>query len=143
MPSDATIVEVPRPPRGEAAVSAVAAAGTAFLKPTVWRVAFASLRLPGWTPHPGSARMARASRRHAHEEEQRRLEESRRSGGEEQVSPFAGIPFGGIFEEMFRGIETRSYRIDPETGEWVEMSDELPTPELEHEAEVEGSPGQA
>ena len=62
MPSDATIVEVPRPPRGAAAVSAVAAAGTAFLKPTVWRVAFASLRLPGWTPHPGSARMARASR---------------------------------------------------------------------------------
>ena len=40
----------------------VAAAGTAFLKPTVWRVAYASLRLPGWTPHPGSARMARASR---------------------------------------------------------------------------------
>ena len=40
----------------------VAAAGTAFLKATVWRVAYASLRLPGWTPHPGSARMARASR---------------------------------------------------------------------------------
>ena len=36
------------------------------------------------------------------------------------------MPFGGIFEEMFRGIETRSYRIDPETGEWVEMSAEQP-----------------
>jgi cytochrome P450 len=40
----------------------VSAAGTAFLQPTVWRVAYASLRLPGWTPHPGSASMARASR---------------------------------------------------------------------------------
>jgi transitional endoplasmic reticulum ATPase len=70
--------------------------------------------------------MARASRRRAFEEEQRRLEKLRRSGGEEQVSPFAGIPFGGIFEEMFRGIETRSYRIDPETGEWVDVSAEQP-----------------
>ncbi|HET9586199.1 MAG TPA: cytochrome P450, partial [Bradyrhizobium sp.] len=40
----------------------IAAAGTAFLQPTGWRVAYASLRLPGWTPYPGSARMARASR---------------------------------------------------------------------------------
>jgi cytochrome P450 len=40
----------------------VAAAGTAFLRPTVWRVAYCSLRLPAWTPHPGSSRMARASR---------------------------------------------------------------------------------
>ena len=59
-------------------------------------------------------RIARASRRRAYEEEQRRLEESRRRGGEEPVSPFAGMPFGGLFEEMFRGIETRSYRIDPD-----------------------------
>jgi cytochrome P450 len=40
----------------------VAAAGTAFLQPTVWRVAYASLRLPAWTPHPGRSRMAKASR---------------------------------------------------------------------------------
>lgn len=72
-------------------------------------------------------RMARASRRRGYEEEQRRLEESRRQGGEEPISPFAGMPFGGLFEEMFRGIETRSYRIDPETGEWVEMTAEQPT----------------
>ena len=77
-------------------------------------------------------RMARASRRRAHEEEQRRLEQSRRNGDGEQISPFAGMPFGGLFEEMFRGIETRSYRIDPETGEWVEMSAELP-PEPERD----------
>ena len=83
-------------------------------------------------------RMARASRRRAYEEEQRRLEESRRQGGEEQVSPFAGMPFGGLFEEMFRGMETRSYRIDPETGEWVEMSDEQPAePEVQPAADAE------
>ena len=40
----------------------IAAAGTAFLQPTVWRIAYASLRLPAWAPHPGSSRMARASR---------------------------------------------------------------------------------
>ena len=71
-------------------------------------------------------RIARTSRRRAYEEEQRRLEESRRSGGDEQLSPFAGLPFGGLFEEMLRGMETRSYRIDPETGEWVEMTTEQP-----------------
>jgi transitional endoplasmic reticulum ATPase len=81
-------------------------------------------------------RMARASRRRAYEEEQRSLEESRRNSGEEQLSPFAGMPFGGIFEEMFRGIETSSYRIDPETGEWVEMSAEQP-PEPEPQPAVD------
>jgi transitional endoplasmic reticulum ATPase len=82
-------------------------------------------------------RIARASRRRAYEEEQRRLEESRRSGGGEELSPFAGMPFGGgIFEEMFRGTETRSYRIDPDTGEWVEMSAEQP-PEPEPQRDVD------
>lgn len=40
----------------------VAAAATSFLKPTVWKIAYASLKLPPWTPHPGSLRMTRASR---------------------------------------------------------------------------------
>ena len=81
-------------------------------------------------------RMARASRRRAYEEEQRRLEELRRQGGEEEISPFAGMPFGGLFEEMFRGMETRSYRIDPETGEWIEMSAEQPAePEAQQPAD--------
>ena len=83
-------------------------------------------------------RMARASRRRAYEEEQRRLEESSRNGSGEELSPFAGMPFGGLFEEMFRGMETRSYRIDPETGEWVEMSaEEPPQPEPESDADDE------
>jgi SpoVK/Ycf46/Vps4 family AAA+-type ATPase len=85
-------------------------------------------------------RMARARRRRAHDEEQRRLEELRRNGGEELISPFAGLPFGGILEEMMRGMETRSYRIDPETGEWVDMTGEQP-PEPAPESEpAEGEP---
>ena len=79
-------------------------------------------------------RLARASRRRAHEEEQRRLEELRGNDGEAVISPFSGLPFGGILEEMMRGMETRSYRIDPETGEWIDMTDERP-PEPEPEQE--------
>jgi transitional endoplasmic reticulum ATPase len=71
-------------------------------------------------------RMSRASRRRAEEEEQRRLEESRQDGDVETFSPFSTLPFGGILEELMRGMETRSYRIDPETGEWVEMTAEQP-----------------
>ena len=78
-------------------------------------------------------RLARASRRRAHEEEQRRLEELRGNDGEAVISPFSGLPFGGILEEMMRGMETRSYRIDPETGEWIDMTDERP-PEPEQES---------
>ena len=79
-------------------------------------------------------RLARTSRRRAHEEEQRRLEELRGNDGEAVISPFSGLPFGGILEEMMRGMETRSYRIDPETGEWIDMTDERP-PEREPEQE--------
>jgi len=38
----------------------VSEAGTAFLSSTTWKIAFASLKLPAWTPHPGSATMRRA-----------------------------------------------------------------------------------
>ncbi len=89
-------------------------------------------------------RLARASRRRAYEEEQRRLEESRGAGGDEVVSPFSGLPFGGILEEMMRGMETRSYRIDPETGEWIDVTDERPpepepAPEREQASADDGS----
>ena len=80
-------------------------------------------------------RMARASRRRAYEEEQRRLEECAAMTARTVISPFSGLPFGGILEEMMRGMETRSYRIDPETGEWIDMTDEQPPePEPEHES---------
>ena len=83
------------------------------------------------------SRMARASRRHAREAEQRRLAELQQSGGE-PVSPFSMFPFGGILDEMMRGMETRSYTIDPETGEWVEMTEEQP-PASEPEPVAAGS----
>src|SRR5829696_5648748 len=75
-------------------------------------------------------RMARSSRRRAYEAEQRRREELARRGGDpDAASPFSLFPFGNVLEEMMRGIETRSYRIDPETGEWVEASaDAQPAP---------------
>ncbi len=55
--------------------------GTAFLAHTVWKIAFSSLGLPRWTPHPGALSMARASselRRVA----QRVLDRRRQDGGE-------------------------------------------------------------
>ena len=44
-----------------------------------------------------------------------------------QASPFGLFPFGGVLEELMRaqGV-SRSYRIDPATGEWIEISDEVP-----------------
>ncbi len=41
----------------------IATAGAAFLKPTVWKIAYGSLKLPAWTPHPGMLSMARAQSR--------------------------------------------------------------------------------
>jgi cytochrome P450 len=37
-------------------------ASAAFLKPTVWKIAYGSLKLPSWMPHPGMLSMARAAR---------------------------------------------------------------------------------
>jgi AAA+ superfamily predicted ATPase len=83
-------------------------------------------------------RMGRASRRRAEEVELRRREAlARDPGGPEAVSPFALFPFGGILDELMRGMETRSYRIDPETGEWVEMTSE-PPPERAPEPAADG-----
>ncbi len=39
----------------------IADAGTAFLQPTPWKIAYASLKVPPWTPHPGCAAMRRAA----------------------------------------------------------------------------------
>ena len=38
----------------------VSEAGTAFLSSTTWKIAYASLKLPSWTPHPGGNTMRRA-----------------------------------------------------------------------------------
>jgi len=45
------------------------------------------------------------------------------------VSPFGMFPFGGVLEELMRSQGmSRSYTIDPETGEWVEITEQQPEP---------------
>ena len=60
------------------------------------------------------------------EAERKRREELRRSGGGEGSSPFAGMPFGGLFETLLSGpgMWSRSLEYDPETGRWVDVSEE-------------------
>src|SRR5881296_1103666 len=82
-------------------------------------------------------RRASLARQRAFEEEQRRIEEARRrqreggAGEDELVSPFAMLPFGGLLEDLMGGAGARSYRIDPRTGEWVDVSQERPEPPAE------------
>lgn len=80
-------------------------ASAAFLQPTVWKIAYGSLKLPARTPHPGMLRMARAARA-AREVAHRALIKRRQSGR-------TGIDLLG------RLMAAR----DPETGR--AMSDEL------------------
>ncbi len=66
-------------------------------------------------------------------EERRRLEEeARRAGGGDAsgVSPFAGLPFGGLFDQLLSGSGgwTRSLVFDERTGRWVDVSDLEPEP---------------
>jgi transitional endoplasmic reticulum ATPase len=73
--------------------------------------------------------MQRATRRRQLEAAQAAEEEARRraASGEEvpPPSPFAGMPFGSLFDALFTGGGglARSYTLDPATGEWVEISD--------------------
>ncbi|MEJ7875286.1 MAG: AAA family ATPase [Solirubrobacterales bacterium] len=71
--------------------------------------------------------VSRASRRQREELEERRREaEIARGGGagDPGFSPFAGLPFGGLFDQLLRGPGTwsRSLELDPETGEWVDVT---------------------
>ena len=71
---------------------------------------------------------ARSMRRRA-EEEQRYAEELARQqaaagGADEGVSPFAGMPFGGLFESLMGMGSARSLAFDPETGQWVDITDQ-------------------
>ena len=81
------------------------------------------------------SRSARRSREAA--EARRQREEAMRQGGGE--SPFAGSPFGSIFEQLFSGtgMRSRSLTYDPETGRWVDITDEYPQGE-EPAAQAEG-----
>ena len=82
-----------------------------------------------------SVSMARSARRRRGEEERRRRELARHAaergdgpadafGG---VAPFAGMPFGSLFDELLRGGNwTWSMSLDPATGQWVDDTDEPP-----------------
>jgi len=65
-----------------------------------------------------SARRREAVRRSM--EERARRQSSDPAG---ESSPFAGLPFGSLFEQMMFGGSARSLAYDPETGEWVDISD--------------------
>jgi transitional endoplasmic reticulum ATPase len=84
------------------------------------------------------SRSARRSREAA--ERQRQEEERLREQGGESLggSPFSGMPFGGIFDQIFSGtgMRSRSLAYDPETGEWIDISDEFPG----EGAEADGQP---
>jgi transitional endoplasmic reticulum ATPase len=78
--------------------------------------------------------VARSARRSREAAERRQQEEERlreQGGGSESPfagSPFAMTPFGGIFDQIFSGtgMRSRSLAYDPETGEWVDITDEYP-----------------
>jgi transitional endoplasmic reticulum ATPase len=79
------------------------------------------------------SRSARRGREAA--EARRRQEEAMRQGGGE--NPFAGSPFGSIFDQLFSGtgMRSRSLAYDPQTGRWVDITDEFPEGE---EPQAEG-----
>jgi transitional endoplasmic reticulum ATPase len=88
--------------------------------------------------------VARSARRSREAAERRRQEEERlrEQGGEGfGASPFSMLPFGGIFDQIFSGagMRSRSLAYDPETGQWVDITDEFP--EEEPQADGAGEDG--
>jgi transitional endoplasmic reticulum ATPase len=75
-------------------------------------------------------RSARRQRERMQAEESRRREIERR-GGDPDSSPFAGMPFGGLFDALLSGPGTwsRSLEYDPETGRWVDVGQGIENPE--------------
>ena len=68
----------------------------------------------------GSIRRAKRMRE---AEQQMQAEAMRRAeAGEPPASPYGGSPFGPLFDTLFSGAGMRSYEYDPQTGEWVDMS---------------------
>src|SRR5215218_4053160 len=68
------------------------------------------------------ASATRRRRRMLEEEARRREELARQGGGGEPPSPFAGMPFGSLLEQMLTPGAgwTRTLEYDERTGEWVE-----------------------
>jgi transitional endoplasmic reticulum ATPase len=70
--------------------------------------------------------IARSIRRR---QEEQRLQEELAAHPEEQrsgagASPFVGMPFGSLFEQLFSMGSARSLAFDPETGQWVDITDQ-------------------
>jgi transitional endoplasmic reticulum ATPase len=87
-------------------------------------------------------RIARRRAQRAAEEQAAAYERAVERGEVEpgSVSPFGLFPFGGMLEELMRAQGmSRSYTLDPETGEWVEITDEVPAPPPEPPAQEEGA----
>src|SRR5215218_8430790 len=90
-----------------------------------------------------SALRARRQERIEQEREEelawQREEEARLRAEQEMPSPFAGLPFGNLFEQMMLGGGgwTRSIEFDPATGEWIDTSDARPEPPREPEPAAE------
>jgi transitional endoplasmic reticulum ATPase len=84
------------------------------------------------------SRSARRSREAA--EVRKRQQEAMPSGG--GGSPFAGSPFGSIFDQLFSGtgMRSRSLTYDPQTGQWVDITDDYPEGE---ESRVEDAPSES
>ena len=72
------------------------------------------------------ARRMREERERYEEELQRQADDP--SAKQDQVG---GSPFGPLFDTLFSGAGMRSYQYDPQTGEWVDMTDVRPEPEPE------------
>ena len=76
------------------------------------------------------SRAARRQREQLEAERRRQEELARDPGAASGVgdSPFAMMPFGGLFDQLLRGPGTwsRSLEYDEETGRWVDISDREP-----------------
>jgi transitional endoplasmic reticulum ATPase len=87
--------------------------------------------------------IGRASRRRRESRELalRQAQERERHGV--GPSPFAGMPFGSLFEAMMRGggAWTRSLEYDERTGEWVDVTDVAPEREPEPAARARDGQG--
>jgi transitional endoplasmic reticulum ATPase len=68
--------------------------------------------------------ISRAARRRLNAEAERQAE--RPAVGSGGFDPYAPTSFGDLLETLMGGMGARSYRFDESTGEWVEMSGEVP-----------------